>query len=157
LAAILLMASFPVFSASHQEAPLVGNYHFQLEIDGVKVGQFASVEGLGVEIEVVEFREGGEGGVIHKVPGLTKYGDITLKRGYTASRDLWDWIQRVIDGSYQRKNGSVILTSDNGADAVRFNFFNAWPSKYLLGLENARGNDIAIESLTITVERIERD
>jgi phage tail-like protein len=155
LAAFLLLASFGASPASHSEAPLIGNYHFLLEIDGVVMGRFASVEDLSVEIEVLEFREGGDSGVIRKVPGRTKYGDITLKRGYTATDDLWSWQQEVIDDPAVRKNGSIRVTSKNGTEILRFNFFDAWPSKYALGVESARGGDVAIEVLVLTVEGIE--
>jgi phage tail-like protein len=157
LAAIMLLLSFSAIPASHGDVPLPlkGNYNFLLEIAGVVQGRFANVTGLSAEIEVVEFREGGDDGVIRKIPGRTIYGDITLERGYTATDDLWSWLQDIIDGELVRKNGSIRVTSHNGSELVRFNFFNAWPSKYELGVGVANGNDIAIEELTLTVERIE--
>lgn len=156
LAAVLLLASFNAFPAP-SGAPMTGNYHFLLEVEGVTVGQFASVAGLSAEVEVVEYRDGGDPGAIRKIPGVARYGDITLKRGYTASDDLWSWIKGVIDRDYVRKNGAISVVSSNGSEVARFNFFNAWPSRYALGLEGADGNDVAIESLTLTVERIDLD
>ena len=155
LAAILLFTSFGANPASHREAPLTGNYHFLLEVSGAVLGRFANVEGLSAEVEVVEFRSGGDETTIIKVPGRTRYGDITLERGYTASDDLWSWMQSVIDGPLVRKNGSIRVISGNGTELARFNFFDAWPSRYALGVEAANGNDIAIEALTLTVERID--
>ena len=150
-------ASFGANPASPRESPLVGNYNFLLEIEGVVMGRFTNVEGLSVEIEVIEFREGGDDGIIRKIPGRTKYGDITLERGYTATDDLWTWQQEVIDDPTIRKSGSIRVLSKNGTELARFNFFEAWPSKYALGVEAESGNVIAIEELTLAVERIVLD
>ena len=156
LAVLLLLASFSAFAASHREAPLTASYNFLLEVEGVVLGRFASVDGLGAEIEVVEFREGGEGGVIRKIPGRTTYSDIVLKRGYTATDDLWKWIEEIIEEDFVTKNGSIRVISNKGRSEVsRFNIINAWPSKYRLGTESSNGTDLAIEELTLTVERIE--
>ncbi len=155
LTVILLLISSTTFAADHREAPLIGNYNFLLEIDGVVFGQFAGVEGLSAQIEVVEFREGGDSGTIRKIPGRTTYSDIVLKRGYTANNDFWTWMQAIIDGEFVTRDGSIRIARKDGSEVARFNFFNAWPSKYALGLNDANGTDLAIEELTLTVERIE--
>ena len=158
LAASLLFSSFSAFAASHREAPLIGQYHFLLEISGAVMGRFASVEGLGAQIEVVEFREGGETGAIRKIPGRTTYDNIVLKRGYTASDDLWDWIAEIIDDDFVARDGTIQVFSKRSRSVVAvFRIFNAWPSGYRLGVEEADGTDLAIEELTLTVERIEKE
>jgi len=65
----------------------IGNYDFRVEIDGVDTGAFATVTGLSVEQEVIEYREGSEN-LVRKLPGRLKYGDITLKRGYAGPSPL---------------------------------------------------------------------
>lgn len=157
LAGILLLACFSTYAADHRKAPLIGQYNFLLEIEGVMLGRFASVDGLGAEIEVVEFREGGEGGLIRKIPGRTTYSNITLKRGYTASNDLWNWMQEIIDGNFVAKNGSIIVAKGRESEIVRFHLINAWPIKYEVGTLKAKSGDVAIEELTLTVEKIELD
>ncbi|NET53406.1 MAG: phage tail protein, partial [Merismopedia sp. SIO2A8] len=56
----------------------------------------------------------------------------------------------------ERKNGSIILLDDTGQEKLRWNFFSAWPSKYDGPDFNAKGNDVAIDALTVTCERCER-
>lgn len=155
LAIFLLLASFSTFAADHRDPPLTGNYNFLLEIEGAVLGRFKSIEGLGAEIEVIEFRDGGDDGVIRKLPGRTTYGDIVLKRGYTATDDLWKWMEEIIEGEFVRKNGSIRVTSSRGGEVARFNLFNAWPVKYRLSLEQRKGSEIAIEELVLTVEGID--
>jgi phage tail-like protein len=132
------------------------NFRFLVEIDGIVQAGFSDCTGTGSAVEVIEYREGGDPATVRKLPGKTTYPDIALKWGITDSHDLYDWHATVLQGKVQRKNGSVILLSDDGREVVRWNFFGAWPSKYEVPALSGKGNDVAIESLTISCERLER-
>ena len=132
------------------------NFRFLVEIEGVTQAGFAECDGLTSEVEVIEYREGGDVSSVRKIPGLTKYSNITLKRGLTNSRDLYDWHLSAVRGSVERKNGSIIVLDDGGQEAVRWNFSNGWPSKYEGPSLCAKGNNVAIETLTITIESLVR-
>ncbi len=56
-------------------------FHFRVEWGGTLIG-FSEVTGLNIEVQPIEYRDGlsPEYSVI-KMPGLKKYGNITLKRG----------------------------------------------------------------------------
>jgi phage tail-like protein len=92
---------------------------------------------------------------VRKLPGRVKYPNITLKWGVTDSRELYDWHRAVLQGQIQRKPGAIILLDDSGAPKVVWKFFEAWPSKWEGPDLCAKGNDVAIETLVITRERIE--
>jgi phage tail-like protein len=132
------------------------NFRFLLEIDGITQGGFSDCSGFGSNIEVIEYREGGDAATVRKLPGKSSYPDITLKWGITDSRDLYDWHLAAMNGQIERKNGSIILQDDLGQEKVRWNFFTAWPSKYDGPDFSAKGNDVAIDTLTISCERLER-
>lgn len=132
------------------------NFRFLLEIDGITQAGFSDCSGFGSNVEVVEYREGGEAPTVRKLPGKTSYPDITLKWGITDSRDLYDWHLSAINGNLVRKNGSIILQDDLGQEKVRWNFFTAWPSQYDGPDLSAKGNDVAIDTLTISCERLVR-
>jgi phage tail-like protein len=132
-------------------------FKFRVEIDGLTAAAFSEVSGLDSETAVIEYRTGSEPNSVRKLPGLTKYPNIVLKRGITQDAELWNWRQRVIDGDVDRRNGSIVLQDDNGADQVRWNFRNGWPCKLQGPHLNARGNDVAIETLEISHEGLERD
>ena len=91
----------------------LAGYSFCIEIDGVTVAQFKEVSGINAEIQTIEHRENKIGGlpVLKKLPGARKWGDLTLKRGRTDNKALWDWIKQVQDGNMPaaRKNGSIVL------------------------------------------------
>lgn len=63
---------------------------------------------------------------------------------------------QAIHGNVVRKNGTVVLLDSQGNEKLRWNFFNAWPSKWTGPTLNAKGNDVAIEELTLTCERQEQ-
>jgi len=132
------------------------NFRFLVELDGIVQAGFTDCSGFGSNVEVVEYREGGDAATVRKLPGKTSFPDITLKWGITDSRELYDWHRTAVDGAVQRKNGSIILQDDLGQEKIRWNFFSAWASKYDAPDFSAKGNDVAIDTLMISCERLER-
>ena len=129
-------------------------YNFILEIEGTTVAGFAEVGGLSMEQGIIEYREGSDTATVRKLPGLRKYGNITLKRGYTQNRELWDWRKTTIDGVTERKQGAVILRDEAGEPALRWEFREGWVSKYEGPALKATANEAAMESIEIAVEDV---
>lgn len=131
-------------------------YNFLLQLDGASeaVAGFTEVSGINMETDVVEYREGSDTATVRKLPGLRKYGNITLKRGYTLNTELWDWRQTVIDGATERKAGVIILLNEAREPALRWEFAEAWVSKYEGPALNSTANETAIESIEIAVEDV---
>jgi phage tail-like protein len=133
------------------------NCNFLVEIDGITQAGFADCSGLGSTTDPVEYREGGDNTTPRKLPGQTKYTNISLKWGLTDSRELYDWYRKVVTGKPERRNGSIVVLDIDGlSEVVRWNFFNAWPSKMEGPSFSAKGNEVAIETLEIAHEGIER-
>jgi phage tail-like protein len=131
-------------------------FKFRVEIDGLTSAAFSEVSGLDSETVVIEYRTGSERNSVRKLAGLTKYPNIVLKRGITQDVELWNWRKSVIDGNVDRRNGSIVLLDDSGQEQVRWNFSNGWPCKLQGPQLNAHGNDVAIETLEISHEGLER-
>jgi phage tail-like protein len=113
--------------------------------------------GLESTTEIIENREGGHNTTPYKHPGKTTYTDITLKWGMTASEELWIWRQQIVDGNVQRKSGSIVVyDTANHREVARWNFVNAWPSKWTGPSFNAAENAIAVETLVLAHEGITR-
>jgi phage tail-like protein len=127
-------------------------FNFLVEIEGVTVAGFSECSGLSADQAVIEYREGLEDTTVRKLPGLKTFTNILLKRGYTQSRELWDWRKRVMDGRTQRQAGSVVLLNEARQEALRWNFREGWPKKWDGPTFNAKGNDVAIEALEIAHE-----
>jgi phage tail-like protein len=131
-------------------------FNFLVEIDGITQAGFQEVSGLDASTDAVDYREGADPNHVRKLTGLNKYSAITLKRGVTDSDELWRWRKAVIDGRTERKNGSIILLDESGAEKIRWNFANAWPSKWTGPSFNATSTAVAVETLEITHEEVAR-
>jgi phage tail-like protein len=127
-------------------------FNFLVEIDGVTVAGFSECSGLSNETDAIEYREGKEDITVRKLPGLAKYSNITLKRGLTQSKELWQWRKQVLDGKTQRRSGTVTLLDEARKPALRWNFREGWPRKLDGPTLNAKTNEVAIETLEIIHE-----
>ena len=137
----------------------LSKYRFRVEIDGIVTAGFMEVEGLNVTIEAIEYRAGNDLSMAPKlIPGLVRYGPLVLRKGLTTNMELWEWIEKVVDGDMTsaRKNISVIIQDRNGNDAVRYNLSEAWPSGYSVDKLDSLGSSTAIEKLVIQYEKMER-
>ena len=132
-----------------------GAFNFSVEIDGVTTTSFSEVSGLDAEIEPIEYRTGDEDITVRKIPGLKKFNNITLKRGFTKDLSLWNWMKQGLGGKVIRANMSITLLDGARQPVLRWNVREAWPCKWEGPDLNAKGNDIAIETLEICHEGIE--
>ena len=130
-------------------------FRFLVEIGGVSYGMFRECSGFSSEIAITENPQGGVP-EIQKLPGRVKYTNIVLKYGVTDSHELYDWHRAATQGNIQRRNGSIVLLDSRGQEKVRWNFYQGWPSKWDGPDFNATSDDIAIETLEIAHEHIER-
>ena len=130
-----------------------------MEIDGIVQAGFSEVTIPDSSNDVVDYREGNDPPTTRKLPGLTKYGNVTLKWGITNSLELYEkWRLPVEEGKVAsaRKNMAIILMGDDGTPSARWEFHNAWPTKYDAPDLSAKGNDVAIETLEIAHEGMKR-
>lgn len=134
------------------------NFRFRVEIDNIATGAFSEVQIGATTTDVVEYREGTDPPHVRKLSGLTKYGNVTLKRGITSSRDLDQWHRQIVTGQLanNRRQVAIIVQDESGADQARFVVVDAWPVRYVVGLLDAKGNEVLIEELELANEGIER-
>jgi phage tail-like protein len=125
------------------------NCRFYVEIEGRAEAIFTEVSGLQLEMQVMEYQEGGNNGFIHRLPGPVKVGNITLKRGVTASNDLFKWCMDVVSRQVTRRHMSVVMYDARGQEVVRWNFHNAYPVRWVGPQFAADGKVAAIETLEL--------
>ena len=128
-------------------------HRFTVEIDGVAVGGVHTIEGLEHEHEVVEYHDGDEG-VTRFRPGRQKPGTIKITKDFSATKEFFTWRKAVMDGKVDRKSISIIILNDAGEEAIRYNLFECWPSKYYGPSLNARNSAHATEGLDIKFETL---
>ena len=93
-------------ATSRRHDPYV-DFHFIVDFDfeGMKAG-FSEVHGLPTDGNI-EYRSHGEGTKARKLPGLRKYTNLVFKRGFTKSKDLWEWCNSVTGGKTRRLSGTI--------------------------------------------------
>ena len=134
------------------------NFRFRVEIDGIQAAAFSDATIPDSTTEPVEYREGTDPTTPRKLSAMTKYGDITLKKGLTDSMELYEWRKQVEQSgaSKARKNISLILIDEEGNDKARWDIVEAWPKKYAPADLSAKGNEVIIEPLEIVHEGVTR-
>jgi len=132
------------------------DFNFKLEIQGVTECHFAECSGLEININVIVHREGGNTQTL-RIPGAVDHAPVTLQYGLTKSTDLWNWVQKLVQGEVDRRNVSIVMLETDGVtEAFRWNLINAWPCGWRAPALNARGRELAIETLTLAFETLER-
>ncbi|MFZ6765732.1 phage tail protein [Undibacterium sp. Di26W] len=132
------------------------SYNFYVEVEGIVVGAFMAVDGLGSSAEVKTVRQGGVNDTEYKLPGQISYSDLVLKAGITALDPMWAWYQCTLSGKIKRKNGSIYVLNDQGLPCHWWDFFNAWPMCWQGPELDAGQNLVACQSFTLAHEGIRK-
>lgn len=123
---------------------------FYVLIDGIAQAVFNEVSGLSIETEVMEYAEGGNNGFVHRLPGRTRVGNITLKRGITGSNDFYKWYVDVATGrNIKRKNISLVMYDSDSTEVMRWNFLAAYPVRWTGPQFDAASTSIAFETIEL--------
>jgi phage tail-like protein len=134
-------------------------FHFSVEWggDGNRIG-FTEVSGLDFETTPIEYREGSSK-VYHKTkqPGLTKYTDITLKRGtfFGNFKYFEEWKRTFMfqEGKEKfRKDVTIKLLDEEHKPIISWTLSKAWPTKIQSTDLKADGNEVAIETMVLVHE-----
>lgn len=132
---------------------------FVVECDGFGSASFAKCSELSVEAAAVTHWEGGRR-IPFKSPGRLTFADVTLERGATTDRDLYDWMLDVcnaaagvglVDDLYKR-NIDIVQMDLDGRTLRRWSIFRAWPVKFVAGDWDNDSDEVVIESLVITFD-----
>jgi len=127
--------------------------HFLVDWGGARLG-FSEVSGLEIENSVIEYREGSspENKTI-KMPGLTKFGNIVLKRGIIAGdNDFFTWFNTTQLNKVDRRDLTISLLDEEHNPTMVWRAKNAFPAKIQGPTLNAESGEIAIETLEVAHE-----
>ncbi len=133
-------------------------FRFKLEIEGLEAGSFAEISGIDATFDVIEYRNGDDPLITpQKIPGLVKYGNITLKYGLTDSMVLYEWIDEIREGTLNKKTATITVLDDTGADSHSWQLRDAWPVKYTGASLNSTSSEISFESIELAHTGITRE
>lgn len=135
------------------------SYRFRLEVGDTEI-MFSQATIPETTSEPIEYREGKDGPTMKKLAGLVSYGNLTLQKGVTADslNELFAWRKQVEKGQLDeaRRTIAVVLLDEEGNDAARWEFTEAWPTQYDAPDLDASANEVAIESVEIVHEGMTR-
>ena len=124
--------------------------------DGPQAG-FQECSAIGMHLDVIEYRNGNDrSNEVRKLTGLARADDVTLRRGIIGSLDLYQWIDELRNGQNASRTVAIHLQSEDHTQVVQsWRLLRARIVKHTSGPLNAKGNDVAIEELTLAYERLE--
>jgi phage tail-like protein len=132
-------------------------YRFKLDIQGVSAAYFTEVSGLGVKVEAIEYRAGGDAPWVRRLPGWAKVGEVTLRYGLSRTNTLWDWFREALDGKVTPRDVSIILLGTDGVEEVsRWNLFRTWLAEWRAARLDATAASAAIETMTLVADELKR-
>ena len=146
--------------ATQRDRPY-GQFNFLVDLgDGVTDGPHAGFQEVGrlaVETTVIEYRNGNaKTNAPIKLTGLSKTGDVTLKRGIIGALDLFHWFDQVRNGDQGAvRNVTIRLMSEDHAQVVQtWKLANARIVRHVGGPFDAKDGDVAIEEIVLAVEHL---
>jgi phage tail-like protein len=131
-------------------------FNFFVEIEGILAGGFSECSGLQVETETKDYPEGGLNDYVHHFRGRTIYQPLVLKHGLSMIDGLWRWHQDVIQGTVERKNGTIYLLNRMHLPVMWWDFKGSFPTKWTGPDLRADSNSIAFESVTLAHQGLSR-
>ena len=138
-------------------------YNYRVEIDSIDVAAFSEISGFDASIDVIEYREGNEPiNSPRKMPGLTKYGNVTLKWGMTENMSFYEWVAGISSGERATpedriQDVTIYLLDDGHNELANWTLINAWPCKYTAPDFNASASEVAFESVGLAFEEMKRN
>lgn len=138
-------------------------FKFIVEEAGLTVAAFQKASELSVEAAKVEYFEGGSV-IPDKAPGRLTFTDVTLERGVTLDRDLYDWFLDVANAAADtglnepdfKRTLDIVQQDRLGNELLRWRLVNAWPMKFVAGDWDNEADENVIEQVTLTYDYFER-
>jgi phage tail-like protein len=132
---------------------------FRFEVDlgtDLKGVAFQEVSGMDVENQVIEYRKSNSPLFsVQKMPGIAKYGNITMKRGvFVNDNTFWNWHAEIKMNTIKRRTVLIKLLDEAGAVTMQWQLDNAWPTKITSTDLKSDGNEVAVDTIEIAHEQI---
>lgn len=128
---------------------------FYFKVEFINIGndndtRFQNVGGLNMELEVENIKEGGQNLFEHKIPGRSKFSDLTLKRGLLLDSEVIKWVKSALyDREFMPASMNIHLLNNEHDPLLTWKIFKAWPRKWNVSDLNATENSIMVETLEI--------
>lgn len=128
-------------------------FHFEVKWD-TNVMSFQEVSGLDIQSEEIKYRAGDSKQFsVLKMPGMIKYGNVTMKKGvFKGDNKFWDWLNQIKLNTIKRVPVTISLLDETSSPTMVWTLANAWPTKISSTDLKSEGNEVAIETIEIVHE-----
>jgi phage tail-like protein len=129
-------------------------FKFYVEIGNITEAAFIDCSGLEMSTDIFEYQEGGLNEFAHKFPGRTRLSNVTLRRGFALSNEIYQWYKEMEDCLRQGKKFEfkqvtiTLYTTVNQDDLMRWSLDKAFPVRWV-------GPSLKTDEATIAVETLE--
>lgn len=115
---------------------------------------FQEVTGLTSETQVIEYRAGNSAAFSTvKMPGIKKYGNVTLKKGiFKTDKNMWAMYNAIKMNTIARKTITICLLDESNAPAMTWKLSNAFPVKMTVTDMQSDSNEVAVETMELAHE-----
>src|SRR4051812_15306722 len=114
------------------DPPIIHAKYFQVNLDksrATPLGFFTQVSGVSLQVDTLDYPEGGVNTHVHRLPGRIKQGNITLKHGVVKSEIvLFKWVQTAL-GTIEGIDMSIYVYDYLGNVLQTWSFDAAYPVK----------------------------
>lgn len=131
-------------------------FYFQVDLGSTKDVPFQEVSGLETETQVIEYRAGNSKVFSTiKMPGISKVGNVTLKKGvFAKDNKFFDWYSKIKLNTIERQVIVIKLMDEGNNPTMVWTLNNAWPCKVQGTDLKADGNEVAVESIELAYETL---
>lgn len=122
----------------------------------LKAVAFQEVSGMDSETQIIEYRKSNSPLFsTEKMPGIAKYGNVTMKRGVFVNDNIfWDWYNQIIMNTIKRCTVIIKLLDENNKATIQWTLNNAWPTKITSTDLKSDGNEVAIDTIEVAHEQL---
>jgi phage tail-like protein len=87
------------------------------------------------------------------MPGIAKYGNVTMKKGvFAKDNNFWKWYDEIQTNTIKRQTVIIKLLDESGQRTMTWTLNNAWPTKITGTDMKSDGNEVAVDTIEIAHE-----
>ncbi|MFB7122224.1 phage tail protein [Kitasatospora xanthocidica] len=122
---------------------------FSLTIGGNDLGEFTTCSGLGAQVEIEQYAEGGNNGFAWQLPGRITWTNITLTRAVTAdTTKIARWLSEIVR-KVEPKDGEIVALRPDLSRIVGWQVLGIVPVRWEGPSFDPANSQAAMETLEI--------
>jgi len=133
------------------------NYSYQIVADSI-IGHFTRLEGLGMRIHPIRYREGGRNEEVIQLMGPVEYPEAKLSYGILASDQatVWSWLNNIQREGRDRRQVLIQHKGADDNDTITYVLNEAWICEWHGAALDSLGREFAVESISLVYQSITR-